>query len=60
MAAYVMTLSEATGNFAAISFSLGCSKLLPTLVKYEARLPRWDRGDPGATAQFVVCPPPAT
>ena len=56
MAAYVMTLRKDTEDRAAAHFLVGCSKLLPVLVEHEARLPRWDREDPGATANFVVCP----
>ena len=58
MAAYVMTLRKDTEDRAAAHFLVGCSKLLPVLVEHEARLPRWDREDPGATANFVVCPMP--
>ena len=58
MAAYDRTLSDDTEDLAAASFLVGCSRLLPMLIRYEDRLPRWDRGDPGATAPFVVCNPP--
>lgn len=57
MAALINTLDEDTEDGAAARFLAGCSKLLPTLVAHEAKLPRWCRQDPGATAQFVVWPP---
>ena len=60
MAVYVMTADEDEGtiDWAVAPFLAGCSKLLPTLVTHEARLPRWDREDPGATANLVVWPLP--
>ena len=56
MAALINTLDKDTEDGAAACFLAGCSGLLPTLVTQEAKLPRWCRQDPGATAQFVVCP----
>ena len=58
MAATVNTLDTAVGSTAAADFLEGCGKLVPVLTAHEARLPRWDRSDPSATALFVVRPPP--
>ena len=54
MAAFINTLRKDTQDGAAACFLEGCSKLLPTLVTHQARLPSWCRRDPDATAQFVV------